>query len=73
VGSTSPLQAMAILPLDDFHKVSRAAGPKGQGKTTTPNYSLNPCTLRIRQGNGLDFSTVGVDLAAPSRCDLTFK
>jgi hypothetical protein len=26
--STSPLQAVAILPLGDFHEVSRAAGPK---------------------------------------------
>ena len=26
--STSPLQPVAMLPLRDFHKVSRAAGPK---------------------------------------------
>jgi hypothetical protein len=26
--STSPLQPVAMLPLSDFHKVSRAAGPK---------------------------------------------
>jgi hypothetical protein len=26
--STSPLRAVAILPLSDFHEVSRAAGPK---------------------------------------------
>src|SRR5437667_5549466 len=28
VASTSPLQAVAILPLSDFHEISRAAGPK---------------------------------------------
>src|SRR5229473_4047977 len=28
VASTSPLRAVAILPLNDFHEVSRAAGPK---------------------------------------------
>src|ERR1700756_5298990 len=28
--STSPLQAVAILPPTDFHEVSRAVGPKGQ-------------------------------------------
>ena len=27
VSSTSPLRAVAMLPLDDFHEVSRAAGP----------------------------------------------
>jgi hypothetical protein len=26
--STSPLRALAILPLSDFHEVSRAEGPK---------------------------------------------
>ena len=32
VGSTSPLRAVAILSLlSDFHKVSRAAGPKKTG------------------------------------------
>jgi len=30
VVSTSPLQAVSILTLTDFHEVSRAAGPKGQ-------------------------------------------
>jgi len=28
VVTTSPLRAIAILPLGDFHEVSRAAGPK---------------------------------------------
>jgi hypothetical protein len=28
VASTSPLQTVAILPLSDFHQISRAAGPK---------------------------------------------
>src|SRR6202047_4456050 len=35
----------------------RGLSPLPQGKTTTPNYSLSR-TLRIRQPNGLDFSTV---------------
>jgi hypothetical protein len=30
VVSTSPLRAVAILTLINFHKVSRAEGPKGQ-------------------------------------------
>ena len=30
VGSTSPLRTVVILPLTDFHEVSRAAGPRGQ-------------------------------------------
>jgi len=30
--STSPHRAVAILPLSDFHELSRAAGPKGQLK-----------------------------------------
>src|SRR6266566_8734224 len=33
VVSTSPLRAVAILTLINFHKVSRAEGPKGQGYT----------------------------------------
>src|SRR5205809_763105 len=28
INATSPLRAVAILPLSDFHKVSRAEGPK---------------------------------------------
>jgi hypothetical protein len=30
--STSPLRAVTILPLRDFHGFSRAAGPKGQAR-----------------------------------------
>src|SRR5258707_4302780 len=30
VVSTSPLRAVASIPLSDFHGVSRAGGPKGQ-------------------------------------------
>src|SRR5215469_6306030 len=30
ISSTSPLQTVAMLPPRNFHKVSRAAGPKGQ-------------------------------------------
>src|SRR5438132_873311 len=35
VASTSPLQAVAILPLSDFHEISRAAGPKRHLPTTS--------------------------------------
>src|SRR5467141_4713601 len=34
VVSTSPLRAVAILTQSDFHEVSRAAGPKRQGRKT---------------------------------------
>ena len=34
--STSPHRAVVIVPLSDFHEVSRAAGPKGQAR----NFSM---------------------------------
>src|SRR6266480_3314822 len=37
INATSPLRAVAILPLSDFHKVSRAEGPRRtESKITTP-------------------------------------
>ena len=37
-------RAVAILPLRDFHEVSRAAGPKGQGRK---NYGRNHSQLHL--------------------------
>src|SRR6516225_10433858 len=44
--STSPLQPVAMLPLRDFHKVSRAAGPKMTNrKLSTRTYNAQPVLL----------------------------
>ncbi len=50
VGSTSPPQAVAVLPPSDFHKLSWATGPKGQEGQETVD-TIDPTTLSV----GSDF------------------
>jgi len=45
--STSPLRAVAILTLDDFHKVSRAVGPQKTGVEHTEEADLGAKMLGI--------------------------
>src|SRR5260370_29105791 len=42
--STSPLQPVAMLPLSDFHKVSRAAGPKVTNRKLCQHLLAPPAT-----------------------------
>src|SRR6266480_3308530 len=65
INATSPLRAVAILPLSDFHKVSRAEGPKKTGEDNDAQLFAQTRTLRIRQMDGLELSTDKLDLAAP--------
>ena len=45
--STSPLRAVAILTLDDFHKLSRALGPQETGMQHTEETDLCPKVSRV--------------------------
>jgi hypothetical protein len=45
--STSPLRAVAILTLDDFHKLSRALGPQETGMQHTEEADLRAQKSRI--------------------------
>ena len=43
--ATSPLRPVAIVTRTDFHKISRAAGPKGQ--VGNAGASWQPCVVRV--------------------------
>ena len=53
--------------------LTRGLSPLLQGKTTTPNLFPQSRTLRIRPLKQPRILQCNVDLAAPSRCDLTSK